>query len=414
MTRFRVFVLLFAFALTGAVMYGRALWWSIAGALFALMALAVLWSWLGVNWVRVGRRALTKVGQVGQTLEEEFRITNLSRFPKLWTEFRDLSDLPGHQASRVLGLIPPKQWRGWKASTMCMDRGRFHLGPISVRSGDPLGIYQMQRTIDIVNPLLVYPITYELHSFPLPIGFLPGGDAQRRRTHYITTNAAGVREYAYGDSINRIHWGLTARRQRLIVKEFELDPMSNLWIALDLQQATQVLAEDGALADISQASPGLPPGLPPDTLEYAVSTAASAAKYFLRQDMGVGLIAHGLHREVLPTDRGERQLAKLMEMFAVVRAQGVLSFGAVLDKELPQVGRGATIIAISASPDVSWAVAIQRATRSGLRVVALVIDPASFGGPTPSGDIIAALAETGATVRVIKCGDSIPEAVQRG
>ena len=42
MTRFRVFVLLFAFALTGAVMYGRALWWSIAGALFALMALAVL------------------------------------------------------------------------------------------------------------------------------------------------------------------------------------------------------------------------------------------------------------------------------------------------------------------------------------------------------------------------------------
>ena len=117
---------------------------------------------------------------------------------------------------------------------------------------------------------------------------------------------------------------------------------------------------------------------------------------------------------MLPTDRGERQLAKLMEMFAVVRAQGVLSFGAVLDKELPQVGRGATIIAISASPDVSWAVAIQRATRSGLRVVALVIDPASFGGPTPSGDIIAALAETGATVRVIKCGDSIPEAVQRG
>ena len=122
MTRFRVFVLLFTFAITGALMYGKPLWWSLAGALFALMALAILWSWLGVNWIRVGRRALTKVGQVGQTLEEEFRITNLSRMPKLWTEIRDMSDLPGHQASRVLGLIPPLQWRGWRASTLCMDR----------------------------------------------------------------------------------------------------------------------------------------------------------------------------------------------------------------------------------------------------------------------------------------------------
>ena len=409
MTRFRVFVLLFAFALTGAIMYSRALWWSIAGALFALMALAMLWSWLGVNWIRVGRRVLTKVGQVGQTLEEEFRITNLSRLPKLWTEIRDLSDLPGHQASRVLGLIPPKQWRGWRASTLCLDRGRFHLGPISVRSGDPLGIYQMERKIDIVNSLLVYPITYEFHSFPLPMGFMPGGDAQRRRTHYITTNAAGVREYAYGDSINRIHWGLTARRQRLIVKEFELDPMSDLWIAIDLDQSAQVVAEYPSLVRDTPAESTLPP----DTFEYVVSTAASAAKYFLRQDNAVGLIAHGLHRDVLPIDRGERQLAKLMEIFAVVRARGVLSFGSVLDKELPQVARGCTVIAISSAPDVSWAVAVQRATRSGLRVVALVVDAASFGGPAPSEDVVAALAETGALVRVIKCGESIPEAIHR-
>ena len=406
MTRFRVFVLLFTFAITGALMYGKPLWWSLAGALFALMALAILWSWLGVNWIRVGRRALTKVGQVGQTLEEEFRITNLSRMPKLWTEIRDMSDLPGHQASRVLGLIPPLQWRGWRASTLCMDRGRFHLGPIKVRSGDPLGIFQMQRTIEIVNPLLVYPITFDFHSFPLPIGFLPGGDAQRRRTHYITTNASGARDYVTGDSINRIHWGLSAKRQRLIVKEFELDPMSDLWIAIDLHDAVRVAQPNGGLL-IGENH------LPPDTFEYVVSIAASVAKHFLRQNQAVGLIAHGLHRDMLPTDRGERQLAKLMEIFAVVRAQGLLPFGTVLDKELSQIARGSTVIAISASPDVAWAVAVQRAMRSGLRVVALVVDGASFGAETTSQDIIAALAETGAIVRIIRYGDSIPEAVQR-
>ena len=51
--------------------------------------------------------------------------------------------------------------------------------------------------------------------------------------------------------------------------------------------------------------------------------------------------------------------------------------------------------------------------RSGLRVVALVVDGASFGAEATSQDIIAALAETGAIVRIIRYGESIPEAVQR-
>jgi uncharacterized protein (DUF58 family) len=65
---------------------------------------------------------------------------------------------------------------------------------------------------------------FNIHSFPLPSGLLSGGEALRRRTHQITPNAAGVRDYAPGDPLNRIHWISTARRRRLMVKEFELDP----------------------------------------------------------------------------------------------------------------------------------------------------------------------------------------------
>lgn len=410
MTRFRVFVLLFAMTLTGALMYGRAMWWSIAGALFALITLSIVWSWLGVNWIRVGRRTVTKVGQVGQTLEEEFRVTNLSRFPKLWTEIKDESDLPGHYASRVLGYIGPKQWFGWRSATRCLERGRFRLGPIVVRSGDPLGIYSMQRPIQIVNTLLVYPAVVDFHSFPLPMGYLPGGDAQRRRTHYVTTNAAGVRDYVNGDSFNRIHWGLSARRQRLIVKEFELDPMSDLWIAIDLHPDAQILGDtDKTLEELLDAQQ-----LPPDTLEYMVSIAASAARFFLRQDRSVGLIAYGAHREVMPSDQGERQFNKLMEMFAVMKAESPLPFGRVLDAELPQVPRGATVVAISASPNMDWAVSIQRAARSGLRVVAIVLDAGSFNPARSSAELISTLAETGAVVRVVRCGDPLAEAIERG
>ena len=49
----------------------------------------------------------------------------------------------------------------------------------------------------------------------------------------------GVREYVDGDPLNRIHWMSTARRDRLMVKEFELDPQSDVWIFLDAEREVQ-------------------------------------------------------------------------------------------------------------------------------------------------------------------------------
>jgi uncharacterized protein (DUF58 family) len=433
-SRFRVILLLFLIALIGAVSSGRTLWWSFAGALFALIVIPFVWAWTGVNWLRLSRRTFTRVAQVGQVLEEEFKLTNLSRLPKLWVEVRDRSTLPGHNASRVLGMIRGRQWRGWRAQTPCTQRGRFALGPVLVGSGDPLGIYQMQRQINIVNTLLVYPATYAFHEFPLPMSYLPGGDSLRRRTHYVTTNAAGVRDYVNGDSINRIHWPLSARRQRLIVKEFELDPMSDIWMALDLHGDVQVRrgpegessmvesaagsAAGSAVESLSEhfipsQSNSQPFHLPPDTEEYVIATAASIAQHFLQQDRTLGLIAYSQHREVLQGERGERQLTKIMETLAVVRAHGVIPFDRVIQTESALLPRGSTLVAISPSPDVAWALSVQQAVRGGLRVVAIVIDAHSFGATQSSEDVMAALAESGALMRVVRCGESIPEAIER-
>ncbi|MEO6061068.1 MAG: DUF58 domain-containing protein, partial [Thermoflexales bacterium] len=119
MTRYRVVLLLLVITLIGAFASGRALWWSIAGALGALIAAALVWSWLSVNWLRVARRTITRVAQVGQILEEQFTLTNLSAAPKLFVEVRDHSSLPAHRASRVIGWLPGHRFRGWRARTLC-------------------------------------------------------------------------------------------------------------------------------------------------------------------------------------------------------------------------------------------------------------------------------------------------------
>lgn len=410
MSRFRVLLLLLIAASVGALNNGRPIFWGFAGAILALILIAVVWAWSGVNWVRLARRTNTRVAQAGQVLEEEFRFTNLSALPKLWVEVRDQSTLPGHYASRVLGLIGGAQWRGWRARTRCALRGRYQLGPVEVRSGDPLGIYQMTRKIAVINTLLVYPATFPLRSFPLPANRLPDGNASRRRTHYITTNAAGVRDYVSGDSINRIHWPSSARRQRLMVKEFELDPISDMWIAVDLYRAAHVGAV--RMQDVERVDGERPFELPASTEEYAISIAATCARYFLEQDRVLGLVMQGEHRHVLGAERGDRQFTKAMETLSVVRADGELPFERVLASETVSLSRGVTVVAISASLDTGWVKAIQGMLRSGMRVVAIFIDATTFGANGTSAAVLAGLTESGAVFRVVRYGDSINAALE--
>lgn len=443
MTRFRVVFILFVLTLIGAFNTRREIYWATTGALFGMMVASVAWAYLSVNWLRVGRRTLTRVAQVGQVLEEEFVIANLSRIPKLWLEVRDSSTLPFHYASRVLGSVLGGNRRGWRVQTVCTARGRFTLGPLTVTSGDPLGIYQRTRKLDHTASILVYPATYELRSFPLRSNVSGGGESLRKRTPHVTTNAAGVREYVMGDSLNRIHWPLSMRRGHMVVKEFELDPAAEFWVLLDLYaqghtSAPEIDADDAPDTvelmpvndDIGPVKPKAQAdfALPPSTAEYAISIAASIAKHFLNQNKMLGMLTYASgttqpivnkniakskgqrnqsQRELVQPDRGDRQLNKILERLAMVQAQGDVPFDRVLRAEAMHLPRGSTIVLISASPDPAWATIAGQLSRSGGRVVVVLIDPRTFNPAAPAIDpVLTALNEGGTAVRVVRYGDN--------
>ena len=188
--------------------------------------------------------------------------------------------------------------------TICRVRGRFRLGPATLRAGDPFGLFEKREIVTQPQTVVVYPATTPLPGFPLPGGALLGGSNQRRRTDQVTTNAAGIRDYAPGDAFSRIHWLSTARTNRLVVKEFEPDPIADLWIALDMH------------ADVHGGD------WPESTEEYGVHAAASVARHFLQNGWAVGLLATGEQHHDLPPERGDRQMLKLLEEFAVIAPTG--------------------------------------------------------------------------------------------
>ena len=415
--RLIVFGLLVA-CLIGALVTGRDLFYNLVYLWLAVIVIAGVWTWTAINRIRIGRHTRALRAQVGRPLEERLSVRNTSAVPKLWLEVRDHSDLPGHEASLVVDSLAPGRERVWVVRSLCRERGRFRLGPLSLTSGDPFGLFQVTRQVPQTTHIVVYPMTFDLPDFTLPLGPMPGGDALRRRTHYVTANAAGVRDYAPGDSFNRIHWKSTARRDRLIVKEFELDPLSDIWIFLDGDRDAQSSLEtpkDKAPDDSTPLWVGQlhKVTLPPNTEEYAVSVAATLAQYFIRHDRTIGLLTYGRGREIVQPDRGERQLTKMMETLAVFRAEGRVHLGDALSLESQQLPRWSTLIVVTSATDTEWVLAAQSLKRHGLRVVAVVVDAASFGGYAQTS-VVETLWAAGIPAFRVQNGDDIAAALSYG
>ena len=414
MHRLRMVVLLGLLSIVAGLATGRAIFYQLAYLFVALIVLALLWAWNGISWVHLKRQTRARRAQVGRILEERFAVRNSSIFPKLWLEVHDGSNLPNHRASYVVSALPGQQERAWTIRTICTERGRYTLGPITLISGDPLGLFQLRRSLKPTSSIVVYPSTVNIPFFPSPMGVLPGGDALRRRTHYITTNAASVRDYVPGDSFNRIHWRSTARRDRLVVKEFELDPLSDVWVFLDMDRYVQAELPAKTAEQISDLPFWQRPRqfmLPPSTEEYGVSAAASVAQYFLRRDRALGLVSYGQRREVIQTDRGERQLTKVLETLAVLRARGEVPLYEVVRAEAQQLARGTTVVIVTPSIDIEWVVAARQMERAGLRMVMVIIDASTFGGEKGAEELAAQLSVTGTMTYLVKCGDPLDQAL---
>ena len=393
---------LFLLLISGLVSYFTPLISGIPTPIFftRLVYLSVLLIAIGYGWAYVSTRGITLLRearvlrhQVGQVFEERFKLVNRLPFARLWVEIRDDSQLPGNSGSRVLSLIGARQQRSYIAYTVLNRRGSFQLGPTKLVSGDPFGLFTFTQVQPVEHTLVVLPYIVNLRDFPSPVGMFPGGRAIRRKAHEVTPQAAGVREYAPGDALRRIHWPTSARKDRLMTKEFDQDPQADVWIFLDAYAPVHFSQVD----DLSQ-SPKVDQlwmwqrstevKLPPDSFEYAVSAAGSIASFYIKQGRTVGFVSAGNVLMVHSPERGERQLTKILETLTFLRPDGDLPLTGLIEAQAPSLPRASTVVLITSSTHESLELGIDYLIMRSLRPVLVSVDVRSFGGNLGGDEII--------------------------
>ena len=356
---------------------------------------------------------------VGNYFEDHFDIENKYPFWKQWLEIRDYSGISGNpEEIRILTGIDAKKIRTFNTYTFLRKRGEFTLGPMQLISSDYFGFFEFSEWLKNSRRLVVLPRIIDLDTFAHLPAYLSGGKELKVASTETTPFAAGVREYFPGDSLRRIHWPTTARKNRLMVKEFDRDPQMNTWLMIDCAVENHFESPQADSfnhpSDYWSVRRQTHYELPCSTFEYGVTAAASITKYFIEHNFGVGLITSNSQKQILVSDHGYRQLGRALDTLASLQADGDIPFGVFVGEYIKQINRGSTVIFISTLQNDEMISIIDLALARGLEPIYVWMKKASFLNEKKEDAILGELAVRAVPNYQIQYGADLKECLENG
>lgn len=188
-----------------------------------------------------------------------------------------------------------------------LNRGEHLFNGFLITIGDPLGLMVKEIMVKTEGKIIVYPAFEELIYRPIQIQFDQGMAVTKERVQRDTTMATGVRDYQPGDRFSWINWKASAKRNDIMVKEFEQRQSHDVQVIIDCAKE--------------------------QSFEIIVSFAASIIRAILRKGAQVGLLTARNERIEFPIRGGDVQLQQLFYYLAKVRDDSPVPLDRVLDTE---------------------------------------------------------------------------------
>jgi uncharacterized protein (DUF58 family) len=343
----------------------------------------------------------------GEEIALSVSIENAKLLPLPWLEIEDTvprvltikgQELRGGLLSNTIALeclFSPRWYERVtrRYTVQCHARGVHTFGPTKLRSGDIFGFISREILLSNRQYLLVYPLVIPLTRFGLPARHPFGEQRAPRRLLEDPSRVIGVRDYAYGDSLRRIHWKATARTMQLQSKIYEATTTHALVIFLNVIARLDTYY-----------------GIHPELQELAICAAASVTNWALDQGYAVGLYANTImfmpdempsfsHQQALteqpnlegtvsaqlerrrirlPASSSGEQRQRIMEVLARTQTYFGTNIEDIIQTERSHLPAGSTVVVITSTMSEALLDILARVRRSGHAVSIL------FTGDTPA------------------------------
>jgi uncharacterized protein (DUF58 family) len=317
----------------------------------------------------------------GRSAQVHVRLDNMSRLPTsvLLVEDRVPEEL-GARARFVLDRVEPGGTRDLSYDLRATHRGRYQLGPMSIRLADPFGFCELTRAFRSRDELVVPPA---IETIPATRAEPHAAVSTQRRSALHGEDEPTTRPYRSGDDLRRVHWRTTARVGELMVRREEKPRVGGATVLLD-----DHLGSWGHYVG------------PDSPFEWGVSAAGSIGAHLARSGYGVRLVT----QRGLAAVTSARTVNPLLDELAVVTQvpedDPAAAYSAIA------AGDGGMLVVVlgQTSPDVARRLGAMRPRSAP--AVAVLVDLSRWGeAQDTEGDLAGCeLAFTRAGWRVLVAG----------
>lgn len=178
------------------------------------------------------------------------------------------------------------------------ERGSDYFRGTFLRLACPLGLVWKQIRLATEQPVRVYPNVLALREFDLlkQKGRLRELGIRRSRMRGLGTEFESLREYGDGDDYRKIDWKATARRGKLIVRQFEQERNQSVLLVIDVGR--HMLSEVEGVRKLDHAL---------DSVLMLTHAAATAGDQ-------VGLLVFSdVVKRYIPPSKGRSQVGAIIE-----------------------------------------------------------------------------------------------------
>ena len=340
---------------------------TVAYLLFAVYLLSRLWVQRTAKRLHVQRRFVDHAFP-GDKVAVDVTVQNTGWLPIPWLEMHeslpvDLTAPPFHREVVSLGS---HDLRHLHYTLYCRHRGYYPIGPLTMQTGDLLGIGRPHQSEVASEYIIVYPQVVPLQRLGLPTRSPLVALPARSPLFEDPARVMGMRDYQRGDSPRRIHWTATASAGRLLVKQYQPAIARETLICLDLDP------QDYGQRQRYTAT------------ELAIVVAASIANHTItRERLPVGLTTEAwdpLSDEraqfFLPPRPERTHLMSLLEVLARVQTTAGTPFVELLRRQSVRLPWGGTLAVITGSESEALFDTLVYLRRVGFAVTLILVQPA--------------------------------------
>mgnify|MGYP006278853151 CR=1 FL=1 len=292
----------------------------------------------------------------GDSVNTTYKVYNSGIFPVPYAVINDEVDnnlYVGSKESQVL-FIPSYDYVIIKKEIICNRRGKYNLGKLKINLEDIFGIRKLNISIEDKLNITVYPKLYIIKNIELFGRESFGKRKTYQRYNEDYSNIKNLREYNRGDSLKRVHWKTSAKKGKLIVKNY--DTSANLKIKLFMD------FELNKYLNYSKE----------DLEERVVECAISIIYYTLYRNIETDLLTYS-EKRIRLSSNNISSFNEFLETMAMIEPKNNIKIGDILLNELNISSLGTTIVVVTPKLDQYLLEALYRTRKNGFNITVFII-----------------------------------------